>query len=229
MSNKISNYFKQDGTNLFCIQSCKIIIDMSYYDIGDSILINEDSIWCKSLVSQVEFEDLIFNLILDYSVNLKIEHIIKHGKESIELIYNKGNLVLEVPSEVVDIKQQVSYVERLIGGKEITKDAPHLFKKLYAVYGPISDMDIVHMETLLSQCLRDRSNPSIPARLGRRWDPILVNIKKNIFSSGFLQGLGFENINQVIKSGLINDVDLEPSIIEKLMTGTLVEKKTEEY
>ena len=225
MSNKISNFFEQQGNILRCKKDCKITIDLSYYSSGDNIIITDSVIWVKSLISQVEFEDVIFNLILDYAIQLRIEHIIKHGKESIELDYRKDTIVLESPMEAVEIKQQVAYVERLIGGKEVTKDPSHLFKKLYAIYGPSSSMDIVHMEVLLSQCLRDRGNPSRAARLGKTWDPVMVNIKKNIFSSGFLQGLGFENINEVIKTGLISDTDLEPSIIEKLMTGTLVEKK----
>lgn len=224
MPNKISHYFSQQGNILACLKDCKITIDLSYYKIGDNIIITDQDVWCKSLVSQIEFEDVIFNLILDYPIKLNIIHIIQHGKESIELDYKKDSIVLEAPLEAVEIKQQVAYIERLIGGREISKSPEHLFRKLYAIYGT-SNMDAIHMEVLLSQCLRDRSNPSLPARLGHPWDPIMVNIKKNIFSSGFLQGLGFENVNEVIKTGLISETDLEPSIIEKIMSGTLVKKK----
>jgi hypothetical protein len=86
-------------------------------------------------------------------------------------------------------------------------------------------MDSVHLELVISQALRDKSNPSLPARLGKVWDPVLVNIKKDIFSSGFLQGLAFENVNQAILTGLISSGELPESIIEKLMSRNLVEIK----
>ena len=89
-------------------------------------------------------------------------------------------------------------------------------------------MDSVHLEILLSQCLRDRANINLPARLGKKWDPMLVNIKKVVFSSGFVQGLAFENVNEAIKTGLVSDDIMEPSIIEKILTGELVERRGEE-
>ena len=229
MSKKISNYFYQRGNSLICLKDCTISIDLSYYSMDDTILITDELVWVKSLVSEVEFDDIMFNLILDYSVVFRIDNIIKHGKDSIDLKYKKDAIILDIPLEAIEMKQQAAYIERLIGGREIVKSPEHLFRKLYDVYGPISNLDIVHLEVLLSQCLRDKSNPAIAARLGKTWDPIMVNIKKNIFNTGFLQGLGFENVNQVIKTGLISEEEAEPSIIEKIMTGTLVEKKEDKY
>jgi hypothetical protein len=87
-------------------------------------------------------------------------------------------------------------------------------------------MDSVHIEVLLSQALRDKSNPSIPARLGKKWNPTMINIKQIVFKTSFIQGLAFENVNEAIKTGLITEEGGEPSILEKVLTGTLVEKKS---
>jgi hypothetical protein len=78
---------------------------------------------------------------------------------------------------------------------------------------------LVHFEVLISQVLRDRKNPILPARLGKVWDPQMMNIKNAIFSSGFIQGLAFENVNKAIETGLISEGELEPSILGKLITG----------
>jgi len=66
----------------------------------------------------------------------------------------------------------------------------------------------------------------IPARLGSDpFHPKLLNIKKNVFSTSFLQGLAFENIGEAIKVGLTSDQELPPSMIEKILTGKIVERK----
>ena len=83
----------------------------------------------------------------------------------------------------------------------------------------------MHLEVLLSQALRDKARPGIPARLGTKWDPIMMNIKDIVFNTSFMQGLAFENIGKAISTGLISEKPREESILEKVMTGTLVAKK----
>ena len=55
--------------------------------------------------------------------------------------------------------------------------------------------------------------------MGKTWDPIMMNIKNTVFSTGFVQGLAFENINKSIETGLISKEDLPSTILEKLVTG----------
>ena len=84
-------------------------------------------------------------------------------------------------------------------------------------------MDSVHLEVLLSQVLRDKANLSMPARLAKKWDPVMLNIKQVVFKTSFIQGLAFENINEAVRTGLINEEPEEPSVLEKVLTGTLAE------
>ena len=179
----------------------------------------------NGLISKIEFSDLTFDFILDYPVILKYYQLIQ-SKENIKLNFRKDDEILETPLQKQDIKELALYVERLVSGKEKFKDINHLFLKLYKNYEEISTMDLVHLEVLLSQVLRDKINPVIPARVGKDPEhPVLLNIKKNIFNSGLLQGLAFENVNAAINTGLITQTELEPSILEKVLTGTLVEQK----
>jgi hypothetical protein len=220
--NKLSSYFKQLDNRLVATKDCKVTIDLSDYDIDDNIEFKEDVIQVKSLLSQVEFDDIMFYLVLDYPCILYVEKMSKvEGK--VELSYKSDSTILEVPTEVSEMKEQVLYVQRLIAGREIYRDVEHLYRKLLNVYSPVSDMDSVHLEIVISQALRDKTNPSLPARLGKVWNPTMMNIKKNIFSSGFLQGLAFENVNQAVITGLVSTGELPESIIEKLMTRSLVE------
>ena len=142
------------------------------------------------------------------------------------LEYTSGSSILESPMESVEIKEQIHYLERLLGGREVFKDAAHLFRKVLKIYSPpTTNMDIIHLEVLVSNCLRDKTDSQLPARLGKTWDPVMINIKQIVFSSGFVQGLAFENINKAITTGLIADKELEPSVLEKVLTGTLVRER----
>lgn len=224
---KMLSYLSQMENQLACLKPCKVIIDLYNYTPDSDFIRHEDHIWFASLISRIEFEDLTFNLVLDYPVNLQIQRMEEFGKERIELEYDRDSVVLEVPLETQELKQQIHYVDRLLGGREIFKDVDHLFGKLFKVYGPISTMDLVHLEVLLSQCMRDKQDKNLPARLGRTWNPMLSNMKDVVFNSSFLQGLAFENVGRAIQSGLVSEDMFGDSVIEKVMTGTLVEKKTE--
>jgi len=227
---KIKGHIKQDKNTLYCLKDCKVTIDLSDYIIGDNILINEDEnkIEVRGLMCQVEFDDIIFNIILDYGVEIQYSEMEYIKKEKITISYKESDPILEVSLERQELKEQVLYVQRLLAGREIFKDVDHLLMKLFKIYGPLSSMDLVHLEILLSQCLRDRSNPAYSARLGKTWDPVMVNIKKNIFNTSFIQGLAFENVGLAIKTGMISEEVPDQSIIEKILTGEIVPKKERE-
>jgi len=223
----VAKHLSQAENQLIANQDCVITIHTEDYPLPGDFVFNDNStnIIAKALVCRIEFSDVIFSVILDYPVELQVYEKEKIGKEILKLYYKKNSTILEIPMQTEETKEQIQYVRRLLGGREIYKDADHLFLKLFAIYGPLRDMDSVHLEVLLSQALRDRKNPSIPARLGTRWDPIMINIKQIVFKTSFIQGLAFENINEAIKTGLITDDGGDPSILEKVLTGTLVEKK----
>ncbi len=227
MSKKMSDYLTQFKNKLIATKNCIITIDLSIYESKNDIQIDYENnkIWLKSLICKYESEDIMFNIILDYAVELQIYDFEKIGKNIIKLKYTENNIIFEVPLEADILKEQIGYVKRLIGGKEIFKNVNHLFLKLFKIYGPLTNADLIHFEILLSQCLRDKKNPQIPARLGKTWDPTMMNIKKIVFSTSFLQGLSFENIGESLKVGLISDEPHESSIIEKILTGELVENR----
>jgi hypothetical protein len=220
---KITDYIKQEEHHLVAMKPCVLSIDMANYSAENMRSDVEGKIWVKSLLSKIEFKDFIFDLVLDYPVELQLYKVEKIGKDYLKLYYEADTTILETVSETAESAVHIAYVERLIGGRELLKDASHLYRKLLAVYGSLSKMDSVHLEILCAQVLRDKKNINIPARLAKVWDPILINLKKVVFSEGFVSGLAFENINDAIKTGLVSEERMDPSIIEKVMTGTLVD------
>ena len=224
---KITQYLQQSDTKLIAMKPCKLTIEMSEYHISDSIQVKEQDaiIWVKNLISKIEFSDNVFNILLDYPVEIQTPNM-EQTKERIVLTYLKEDIILTIPFTTVEIKEQVNYIKRLLGGKEMYKDPSHLLKKILKVYGGgVSDLDLVYMEIMASQVLRDKSDHSIPARLGKTWDPIMSNIKTDVFSTSFIQGLEFENVGKAIDTGLTTSRESDPSILERVVTGELVVPK----
>lgn len=223
---KIVDYLEQVNNVVITKKPCTIFLDLYQYTEGDNLIIENKFVKVKSLVSKIEYQDISFNISLDYPVHIHADNIEIIPKEYIELKFGARSPIFTVPLEALEIKKQVLYVEKLLGGNEIFKDVDHLYRKIFRIYGQASStMDSVHMEVLISNVLRDRKNITKPARLGKPFDPVMMNIKKIVFNSGFLQGLSFENIGEAIRTGLISEEELDPSIIEKVLTGTLVEVK----
>ena len=218
----INNYFFQDETNLITKKECTINLNLEEYRLNDNIQINDDHIWVNHLVAKIEFGDTLFNLILDYPLHIQKKNMQMKKNEYINLNFLSNDIILEVPLQVADIKEQVNYVNRLLGGKVIYKDPSHMLNKVLGVYGEkISDLDLVHFEILVSQVLRDKLDQLLPARLGKTWNPIMMNIKSAVFQSGFIQGLAFENIGKAIQIGLIATDEIETSLLGRLVTGEL--------
>lgn len=226
MPSKIKDYFQQDENNLICKKTLTLTLDKSTYNDKNKIQINNKNkiIWVKSVIAKVEFDDIIFSLVLDYSAEFYIYKDSEITKEFIKLQFPENSTVLSISTEADEIKGQIQYIERLLGGREILKDPPHLYKKIMAVYSSLSRMDSVHLEVLCSQVLRDKINIHKPARLSKNYDPILVNIKKVVFATSFMSGLAFENFGESVRQGLITDDTVDPTIIEKVMTGDIIEK-----
>lgn len=215
----LKRYLKQEEDKLIVLKDCTLTIDLANYTEGDSIQFNEENIWVSQIVSRLEFDDVIINLVLDYPVEInKLNAEIDRSTVVIQRV--KHDIILEIPVSTVEIREQVGYIKRLLGGKVVYLNPSHLVIKILKVYGPVSNLDLVHFEVLVSQVLRDRSNPSLPARLGKKWDPIMMNIKKDVFATGFIQGLAFENVNKAIETGLIQS-EAEESILGKLLTGEI--------
>jgi hypothetical protein len=222
---KLSDYIQQAENQLYALKDCVVKLDLINYDINDTIVISEEEnkIWVNSLISTVEFDDLEFDFILDYALTFNIVEIKKIDKEYIELYYKADNLILEIPVQQEDFKQHTNYVKRLLNGKELFKDSDHLFLRFYNAYSDITNIDLVHMEILISNVLRDRKDLSIPARLGSPFDPVCINIKDIIFKSGVLQGIAFENIGKAINNALIDEKDSPPTILEKVLMNQITE------
>jgi len=226
MKKKIKDYLDQKNEKIITKKECEFILDLSTYEVGTNLEIREDEgiIFVPSLVSVINFNDSILNVTLDYPILITINSTMTKTEDEINIKFKPNDVIFQITNEDAgNAGSEISYIDRLIGGREILKDELHLYHKLFSFYKNLVNMDSIHIEVLESQVLRDSENIDIPARLGKTWNPTLVNLKTTVFSEGFIQGLSFENIGKAISNGLVDTANKAPSILEQVTAGELIE------
>lgn len=218
---RIKDYLYQDRNTLICKKSCSLTVPLESYSVGENMTIQNGEVWVSSLISTIDFDDIEFDIVLDYPIIIKADDMIK---ESTKIVFSfiANSVILESSMGGEISKEQIIYVKRLLSGKEIIRDPSHLLKKLYGVYGPVSSMDLVHLEVALCNLLRNSDDLSIPARLKQPYNAKLININSIPFVESFLSGIEFERITKAIETGLITDRPKDPSALEKILLGELV-------
>ena len=221
--NILNNYISVKENQLITKHDCKIQINVSELNFSSDgdYFYNEDSkkLVFNNLIAEYHSNDTTFPLLYDYTIDFDIVHVKFQDKEQIILEFVKGETLLTAPLEDTAMTALSRYLDRLIGGRIPFFNVEHLFSKIYQQYKDLSGLPLIAYEVLLSQILRYKKDIQYPARLGKEWDPILINMRKTIFNEGFIQGMAFENINEAIRTGLTKDTSDDLNILERVFTG----------
>jgi hypothetical protein len=86
------------------------------------------------------------------------------------------------------------------------------------IHNNLPGIDMIHIETVVSNMFRDANDLTIPARLTNYKNFTIVGQKKLPFIISWLSALSFENINKAIKIGLLDGKDATLDPIEKLVS-----------
>jgi len=221
--NFLTTYITSGDNLISCKKDCKLVVDVVDLDMsedGDYYYNDETKrIIFKSMVATLEIEDVKIPMMLDYIVDMDIVNLIEQDKERIIFSFDAGSNILYTSIEDNSMTALSRYLDRLIGGRIKFYNTEHLLSIIYQQYKSISNLPIVSFEILLSQILRYKKDPRYAARLGKTWDPVLMNLKKSVYNEGFIQGLAFENINEAIRNGLVQDTGTDLTVLEKVFTG----------
>ena len=95
---------KQQENLLFAFEDCTLTISLNDYKMNDNIIINEEDgkVWVKSLVCKAEFPNSIFNIILDYPVDLNMISMENIKKQSLIFTFKKGEPILTAALEAAE-------------------------------------------------------------------------------------------------------------------------------
>lgn len=219
--NFFNESFHQNESSLFSKKTGKILLDYNLYkDPKKDIIVSNDFIelnygYFRILVKNYEFDVTIDNRI---RINLKDKKINTHD-DTVEIEFLENSEVFNCLPTTEVFSEQVKIIGSLLSGKQPWKSSEHFCMKVYDQFKTITKCDLVHIEILVSNLLRDKGNPSFPARLNRKYNPTVINLKKIPQQESWLQSLSFENPKDSITTGLLYDRPIDETILEKIVTG----------
>lgn len=202
--------------------SCSIILDENDYDdislidCGDKYQVVGVLTLQYGEPPDINFTTLPFTIMLDL---FKPADVTIDGS-TITMTYEPGELMIKQDYYEDTFNERT--VDRLFegGAKYITN--PEVLTM--TIYNKLASIDLVHIESVVSNMFRDSNDLTIPARLTNYKDVTVIGQKKLPYVISWLSALIFENINRAIKVGLIENKDAKLDPIEKVV----MEKYAEE-
>jgi len=215
--------FKQDGTKLVSLVDGSIeIIPEEYKEPKKDILITQEKIDLNYAFFALKY----LSFVIDVTIDSKIEIQLKDKKVTrtdgkIIIEFPKGSVVMDCLPTPEIFSEQIKVIDATLSGRTPVRlnNGDHFCLKLYNIYRQLSSADLVHFEILASNLLRDKGNPSYPARLNPNYGAVIRSLKSIPKLESWLQALAFENPKESITTGLIYDRPTDETILEKLITG----------
>ena len=149
-------------------------------------------------------------LPFNFKVNLykPKEYIDDTKKYSLE--YNTGDVIIEKQNYIKEF--DVGIIESILEARLKFIKKPEIM--LNYLLQELGNVDLCHLELVLSNMFRDADDIQKPCRLTSYKNPIILGQQKIPFETSWLGALSFENINKAINIGLIKgqDAKIDPLI-----------------
>lgn len=219
--------FKVDKTNLICInqEGGFINIDESYYEDKKDLVVKEgQSIDMTYGFFTINMSGYVVDVAIDNKIQIPLNgnQLIK-TENGYQVKFGQNSVVfIAVPTPQI-FSKKVKIIDALFSGKSPFKSPDHFVQKIYETYqGLGSDADMVHFEVLASNLLRDKGNPSYPARINPHgYDAKVISLNSIPKNESWLGAFAFQDPKDAIMTGLIYQRPTDETIIEKVMTGNL--------
>ena len=211
----ISNILDIQKTKITAKESCSISININDYndttliDCGDKFQIVGILSVQSGQAPDIKFITLPFGIMVDC---FKTSNVDINGYIT-TINYEPGDVIIQ--QEYYDDQFNERTVDRLFEASAKYINTPEILTMI--IKDKIKGIDLVHIETIVSNMFRDENDTTIPARLTTYKNAILVGQKKLPYIISWLSSIDFENINKAIKIALINGKDAKLDPIEKLV------------
>jgi len=214
--------FEQEKTYLKALEDGEIEINLSdYLDPHKDIHTTTSNVDLNYAYFRLKYSGVSVDATIDNKIEIDLKDKILTKTDSIISIrYKKGSIVFNCVATSEAFSEQVKIIQSLLSGKTPYKNSDHFLMKIYDQYSTLNTgSDLIHLEILASNLLRDKGNPSFPARRNPNYNAIVMSLKNIPKLESWLQSFAFENPNASITSGLIYDRPTDETILEKIITG----------
>jgi len=214
--------FKQEKSKLIALSDGKIEIRISdYLDAKKDIIISKDDMVLNYAYFKLFYGGVDLDVVIDNKIEIDLkDKELKKTDDGYIIQYSAGDVVFDCIPTSEAFSEQVKMIQALFSGNVPYKNSDHFLMKIYDQYMTLNtDTDLIHLEILASNLLRDKGNPSYPARLNPSYNPIAKSLKSIPRLESWLQALAFEDPKNSITTGLIYDKPTDETILEKIVTG----------
>jgi hypothetical protein len=156
---------------------------------------------------------------IEMPVDLFITHDFSENENEIVVIYGKGDKIFNIKYFKIAPEEVAQKIDKLVAGKSPWETPEDLLKKLHDNLSQFGPYDMTHIEVILSNILRNKTDPMIPARLKEPYDPVTFSIKTLPSVLSWSLGIAFENFSKALTYGLISKDPGNLSSIEKVLYG----------
>ena len=210
----------QDGQDLITKRMTSIKINKDIYT--EDFKIKKDESQTKYILGAAVFTILFDKFKVVVNINQPAEvYITEDTTETdneISIVYPPNSKILKINPSVVNVTKAVQYIDKIAGGKIPTLSPEGLYKTFFDHLKSYGGFDSVHLEVMVSNFLRNRTNPQLPARLKEPYDYKMFSVKKLPALISYPLALAFENLGSALQYSLIADRG-DPSPIEKVLFG----------
>ena len=220
---QVLSILKQKNSDVFSLEKGKIIINPDLYlEEKKDIVIEEKGINLKYGYFDLKIGDIKIEVTIDSPIVIPAEgKAIDMEGRNVVVTFPEKSLIFSVPPTTEAFSEQVKLITSMLSGKQPWRSSDHFTMKLNDFYQNLRAIDMIHIEILASNLLRDKGNPSYPARLNKNYQATIGSLKGIPALESWLQSLNFENINKSITQGLVYDRPEQETILERIVTGDL--------
>lgn len=203
---------------------CRVIIDKRYYKDKKDLYVDDKNVMRMTFgYFTIKISGYDIDVTIDNKIAINLNNCqVTETDDEYSLLFNKENIIVFEAVPTPDIfSEAVKMVDGLMSGRQPYKNAEHLCRKIYELYkNQGAGCDLVHYEVLVSNILRDKNNPSYPARLNpNEYNPTSVSLNSISKLESWLQAFEFQDPKEAITTGLLYPRPTQETILEKLVTN----------
>lgn len=206
--------FKIEKNTILAKKACTITINKKDYDPRTFIESTTTIIMPGNLQFFVPEYDDYCQISILYSVRVLKTADIRYEKNDIIISYLPDDIV--VKSEYSTTEPDIGFLTQLLNGRVKYMTDPKIL--LNMVHSILPDVDLIHLELIISNIFRQKDNISVRCRLsGNYKNSTLIGVSAQPFQDSWASAMSFHHINKAIKNGLIQGKDCEENPIEKII------------
>lgn len=216
---KIENTFFVENFSLYSTSDIKIIIDKDLFKKNNyEIKKVENNIILPLGYFDIKLDDINIpvNIEDETIIHVKDSYGIEESENSIFIIVPKKEPILTVYPKDMSPEKVALLLDNYVSGNTLWRSPESLLLKMYKVLGDFGDWDLVHLEVIVSNIMRWKNDPRLPARVKYPYEPALYSIKNLPSIMSWPLGIAYEDFDKAITFGIISEKGIS-SPIEKLM------------